>query len=71
MTDELYQANEALDAAMKNVPCGCDIKAQADYYKDTVIGLMQNLRAPADELEALTGKEYWPYPTYSQMLFSV
>ena len=71
MTEELYQANEALDAAMKNVPCGCDIKAQADYYKDTVIGLMQNLRAPADELEALTGKEYWPYPTYSQMLFSV
>ncbi len=71
LTEELYQANEALDAAMKNVPCGCDIKAQADYYKDTVIGLMQNLRAPADELEALTGKEYWPYPTYSQMLFSV
>ena len=56
---------------MRKVPCGCDVKAQADYYKDTVIDLMQTLRTPADELETLTGKTYWPYPTYSQMLFSV
>ena len=71
LCDQLYQANEALSEAMRKVPCGCDVKAQADYYKDTVIDLMQRLRTPADELEALTGKAYWPYPTYSQMLFSV
>lgn len=71
LCDQLYQANEALGEAMRKVPCGCDVKAQADYYKDTVIDLMQRLRTPADELETLTGKTYWPYPTYSQMLFSV
>ena len=32
---------------------------------------MKRLRTLDDELETLTGKTYWPYPTYSQMLFSV
>ena len=27
--------------------------------------------AVADELEGLTAKRYWPYPTYGDMLFSV
>ena len=32
---------------------------------------MQELRATADELETLVGSKYWPFPTYSDLLFSV
>jgi glutamine synthetase len=30
---------------------------------------MNSLRRYADELEAITDKSYWPYPTYSDILF--
>lgn len=48
-----------------------DAEACAMYYKDHVFTAMQELRAVADELEGLTAKRYWPYPTYGDMLFSV
>ena len=46
-------------------------KQQADFYRGTVFVLMQELRAVADELEGLVAKEYWPYPGYGELLFSV
>lgn len=48
-----------------------DVQAAADYYHDTVFVAMGELRAAADEIETLVGKKYWPYPTYSDMLFYV
>ena len=48
-----------------------DAKEQAFFYKDTVRAYMQALRAPADELEMLVDKEYWPFPTYGQLMFEV
>ena len=32
---------------------------------------MQELRAVGDEMEINTGAEYWPYPTYGELLFGV
>ena len=43
--------------------------AAADYYHDVVIPAMADLRREADILESLTDKSYWPYPTYSDLLF--
>lgn len=48
-----------------------DVKAQAFYYKDTVMGAMEALRAPADKLEMLVGREDWPFPTYADLMFEV
>lgn len=41
------------------------------YYKDRVLVAMQETRAVADELETLTAKKCWPFPTYGDILFSV
>ncbi len=41
------------------------------YYKDTVIPLMNKLRATADELETLVSEEYWPFPTYTDLLYRI
>jgi glutamine synthetase len=43
----------------------------AQYYKEAVLSEMQELRATADELETLVGSKYWPFPTYSDLLYSV
>ncbi len=46
-------------------------KEQAFYYYETVMAAMNALRTPADELEKLVDKEYWPFPTYADLLFEV
>ena len=48
-----------------------DSKSQAVFYRETIFASMQELRAVADELEGLVSKEYWPYPNYGELLFSV
>ncbi|MBO5336314.1 MAG: glutamine synthetase III [Lachnospiraceae bacterium] len=46
-------------------------KEQAFYYYNSVMTAMNELRKPADELEKLVDKEYWPFPTYADLLFEV
>ena len=41
------------------------------YYVKTVIPRMDALRAAVDAMEALTARDYWPVPTYGDMLFSI
>ncbi len=48
-----------------------DIHEKAMYYKDAVLPAMEALRADADQMERLTAENYWPYPTYSKLLFYV
>ncbi len=48
-----------------------DMQAYADYYCDVVFADMQALRAIGDDMETQTASEYWPYPSYGEMLFGV
>jgi glutamine synthetase len=48
-----------------------DNKAQAISYRDGVFKKMAELRKDADTLETMVGAEYWPMPTYSELLFNV
>ena len=41
------------------------------YYKDEVLPKMQLLRKYADELENLVSSDYWPFPTYGDLLFGI
>ena len=66
-TDSLYDAIETLRHGLQNVPKQAE--AAAMYYHDTIIPGMNALRMEADALEAMTDKSYWPYPTYSDLLF--
>ena len=66
-TDALYDAIEILRHGLEAVPKNAEIAAM--YYHDTIVPGMNALRAEADVLEAMTDKSYWPYPTYSDLLF--
>ena len=43
----------------------------AESYLERVIPLMNRLRAKVDAMEALTASDYWPFPTYGEMLFGI
>ncbi len=44
---------------------------KANYYHDVVFAAMNELRAVSDEMETITSSDYWPYPTYDELLFGV
>ena len=70
LTEELYTKGRALDTAVEQAP-DADAETVAKYYHDTILPAMDAVRAPADQLEMLVGKKYWPFPTYSDILFYV
>ncbi len=41
------------------------------FIRDEIIPTMNSVRAASDELETLVGEEYWPFPTYDELLFNV
>ena len=41
------------------------------FYKDVILADMAQAREAADHAEQLTAKEYWPYPCYADLLYSV
>ncbi len=48
---------------------GDDPEEACAYYGSAIVSDMAALRAEADTLEQLTDKDFWPYPTYSDLLF--
>ena len=65
--DALYARLEQLKMELNAIPS--DAKEAAEYCRNVVIASMDAIRSHADRLEELTAKKYWPFPTYSDMLF--
>lgn len=68
---EMKQALKELLAVEQTASAMERGKEQAFYYHEKVVAAMNALRKPADELEKLVDKEYWPFPTYADLLFEV
>ena len=68
-TDRLYQLAEKLENDLQHVPSASD--AASFYYHDVILATMAQARTEADTLEKLTDRSFWPYPTYSDLLFYV
>lgn len=71
LTVSLNEKIDVLNAAIVKAQGISDIPEQAKVYCDEVFVAMQSLRAVADELETIVGEEYWPFPTYDELLFNV
>lgn len=69
LTEELMAKIDALDAAT-DVP-DTDAYTVGMYYKETVLPAMETLRETADTLETIVSKEYWPFPTYTDLLYLI
>ena len=65
--DALLAAADQLEADLGR--CGGELEEKMHYFHDTVAADMAKIRELADALETVTAKEYWPYPSYSDILF--
>lgn len=71
LTDEAYSALEKLindDEKSLNIE---NMKERAVFCRDMVKKDMESLREPIDKLEMIVGKDYWPMPSYGDLLFEV
>ena len=72
LQDCAYKKLAALDNAIIGVKeVGEDPIEVATYYRDSVITAMTELRAVVDEMETLVSSDYWPYPSYGDLMFRV
>jgi len=71
LSTEMMNECKALEKAQSEIPAGVSLAEEATYYNDVIFAGMKKMRAAADELEIITGSSYWPYPNYSDILFSV
>lgn len=60
LEDELTKANTAVDSYNRAV-----------MFRDNIIPLMNSIRSVVDSIEPLVAKDYWPFPTYADLLYSV
>ena len=68
---EAYKQTGNLKAATDKTEKVEGVEKKSMTYKDKVIPIMEKVRACADSMEQLTAAEYWPMPTYGEILFSI
>ena len=69
--NKLYEEVEKLSTLLTKVDNYTDALENATFYKSQIIPAMNAVRAAADSLEVLVGKEYWPFPTYSDLIYRI
>ncbi|QIB69894.1 glutamine synthetase type III [Aminipila butyrica] len=68
--DSLYKKAITLDQHLLEVSSMEDTREAAEYFCQTIIPVMKEMRVVTDELETITAAKYWPMPTYGSLLFS-
>jgi glutamine synthetase len=74
VNDNITEMQQALESMKEKRKTGIVMKNQKErafYFKDNVVPAMAALRAPADRLEKIVDKEYWPIPSYADLMFEV
>ena len=68
LTDILYERNAVLSSLIKKSAShrGPEL---AHFCRKCIVPAMADARLVADELELLVGRDYWPFPTYGDILF--
>ncbi|MBR2561782.1 MAG: glutamine synthetase type III, partial [Eubacterium sp.] len=70
LTDQIQIRTEELAEALVQLQEE-DIIKESEQIRDIILPKMCSLRIPCDEAETITAREYWPYPTYGDLLFGV
>ena len=68
---EINESIKALDALHMQVEAIEDAQEQARAYAHEVAPAMARLRAAVDAMEEIVAADYWPVPTYDDILFYV
>ena len=71
LLEQLYTYNENLERTLRATREIENTAERASSYAHDVLPAMQELRLAVDKTEINCAKEFWPYPTYGEMLTSV
>ncbi len=71
LSAELTEATDVLSLRSDEAKWKDDAKAKSEFIRDEMIPQMEKARKLADLLETFTGREYWPFPTYGDLLFGL
>lgn len=71
LADEIDERIVSLESALVKLKTTADITEEAFMIRDVILQKMAELRVVCDEAETVTDAKYWPFPTYSDLLFGV
>ena len=71
LNEDLLDRCAALKTALDTIPADLDTEAEMHYCHDVIFADMTRVRETIDHMETLVASDYWPVPTYSELLFSV
>ena len=68
---QLFRLAETLESEISAAKKASSITDAAVFYHYNVLDVMGKIRKLSDKAESEIGREYWPYPTYDELLFKV
>ena len=71
LNSKAYRELNALKNAEMDAAKTADAVERAEKYCNNVLPAMKALRETVDAMEPLTASEYWPLPTYGDLMFNV
>jgi glutamine synthetase len=71
LNDIIFAGVDTLEKVLEEEQAIEDIVEQGYAIRDKVLPTMEELREACDQAEMIVAKEYWPYPSYGEMLFGV
>ena len=69
LTDKLFSAADKLERDLEKIPA--DAKKAMGFCHTVLVPDMEKARGLADRLETRMPRNQWPFPVYSDLLFSV
>ena len=69
--NEMSAALDKLKSVTAKASAISDVTNKAIFFRDEVTVAMTALRTPADALEMIVDKKYWPFPSYGDLIFEV
>ncbi len=71
LSRKIFSAVHGLSQAVDGLSEAGDAARESELIRDRVIPQMSLLREYVDAAESITAEEYWPYPTYGDLMFGV
>ena len=68
---EIYYLTGELKMAVASAERSKDPLEKAREYHDKILKLMSDIRKYADSAESVVPSDYWPYPSYGDLLFNI
>ena len=68
---EMSDRVKSLEKAITDAENIADLEEKSLFYRNEICADMLSLRKSADELETSVGEDFWPFPTYAELLFGV